>query len=132
MSFYPSMRNTVVRLLGKFGDKDVVSVVRVTGTFDPITGKYGTQTVTTTVYTAAVLPLDKGTAADAKFMEGRSIGQMRKVVFGPGVSLRPGLELRFQGASWNVEDCAIIDPDGSGSIVAMAYVSKKGAKPSVS
>lgn len=127
MSVYSGVKKTAQKLITKFGDKKVDIISKTAGVFDPIAGRYTAETINTTTFTGTVMPLDKGTALDAKFMEGRVQSEMRKVIFGPNVKLAPGTEMRFQGSSWNVLDCKIIDIDGSGSVVSICYVERKGS-----
>ena len=127
MSVFTSIRNSADKLIRKYSDKVVTRTVRTSGTFNPITGKYDGATATDTPIEAVVLPVDKGTALNAKFMEGRVIGETRKLICPQEVVLRPGDELKFQASRWNVLDASSIDPDGSGNIVTIAYVERNGA-----
>lgn len=127
MSVYSGVKKTARKLITKFGDKKVDVLSKTAGVFDPVAGRYTAETISTTTLTATILPLDKGSALDAKFMEGRVQSEMRKVVLGPDVEIAPGTELRFQGSSWNVLDCKIINIDGSGSVVSICYVERRGS-----
>jgi len=126
MSVFTSIRNSATKLVGKFADKNVSVITRTAGTFNAITGQYDNAATTTTKIAAVILPVDKGTALNTKFMEGRVVDQMRKIVADKSVLLSPGVELQFQSASWNVVDVSMIDPDGSGNIVTIAYVARNG------
>jgi len=126
MSVFTGIRKTAKQLVSKFGDRNVYVVTRTAGTFNPVTAAYSGETTASTRINGVVLPLDKGTALNERFMQGRVVENMRKLVVDASVTLSPGTIITAQGSTWNVVDCSDINPDGSGKIITTAYMERNG------